>query len=217
MRELVDGVVRGGLVDEENAKAALRATLAAVAERMTDDERALLAGMLPEDLTAALARRRRGMNGDSAALYERVRRLEHTTASAAREHAQIVLRVFGSLIAEEQRVRLERALPRDVVHLLRREASEPPPPHPDSRQSTPMNTLAAGRPGSTHPVSTGRPPAGQTHSVVENADPHGETKLSSAHGLTQERFRESLATGRPPGPSRPLDEATDHHAGEEHK
>jgi hypothetical protein len=38
------------------------------------------------------------------------------------------------------------------------------------------------------------------HSVAASRDPHGEIKLSSARGLTQEREHESLATAQRPVP-----------------
>jgi hypothetical protein len=46
----------------------------------------------------------------------------------------------------------------------------------------------------------------QSESVVKNDNPHGDTKLSSAHGTTQEREHETLAEGRP-GSRRPISEA----------
>jgi hypothetical protein len=51
------------------------------------------------------------------------------------------------------------------------------------------HTLADGRPGSRHPLSEARPERAQTDSVVRADNPHGDTKLSSATGLTQERER----------------------------
>jgi hypothetical protein len=40
--------------------------------------------------------------------------------------------------------------------------------------------------------------------MAKSDDPHADTKLSSSQGLTQERFEESLATGKPPGPVHPV-------------
>jgi hypothetical protein len=67
------------------------------------------------------------------------------------------------------------------------------------------DTLAEGRPGSRHPLSEARSDRSQSESVVATENPHADTKLSSAHGLTQEREGESLATGHS-GSDRPLDE-----------
>lgn len=57
-------------------------------------------------------------------------------------------------------------------------------------------TLSEGRPGSRHPISEARPTQRQQHSV-EDDNPHGDTKVSSATGLTQEREHETLAEGEP--------------------
>jgi hypothetical protein len=58
-----------------------------------------------------------------------------------------------------------------------------------------------------------------SHSVAANDNPHGDTKLSSSRGTTQEREHETLAEGHPSSkrsiseahPARPLSEA---HPGE---
>jgi hypothetical protein len=49
--------------------------------------------------------------------------------------------------------------------------------------------------GSAHPLSSGRAKQAQRGAVAE-PNPHGDTKVSSATGLTQEREHESLAEGR---------------------
>jgi hypothetical protein len=64
-------------------------------------------------------------------------------------------------------------------------------------------TLATGRPGSRHPVSEAHEDRAHTESIARSDDPHGDTKLSSSRGLTQERLRETLAEGRP-GPEHPV-------------
>jgi hypothetical protein len=46
-------------------------------------------------------------------------------------------------------------------------------------------------------MSESAPHSAQSHSVVCEANPHGETKISSARGMTQERLDESLATAHP--------------------
>jgi hypothetical protein len=115
-----------------------------------------------------------------------------------KEHVDVVLRALGEILDADVRARLRRALPEALARQLEvPEHGEPPPYGPP--RSAPPHTLASGRPGSRHPLSEGAPSRGHEHSVARNSDPHAETKLSSAHGLTQERFGESLATydGRP--------------------
>jgi len=107
---------------------------------------------------------------------------------------------------------LEPVLPPDLVPDLLREL--PPPfqaafgrhPTPSPPLRAPRGTLASGRPGSgrplseaapgsTHPLHSARPAAAHQESV-QSSNPHGDTKLSSAHGTTQEREHETLAEGR---------------------
>jgi hypothetical protein len=65
----------------------------------------------------------------------------------------------------------------------------------------PRRTLSEGKPGSRHPLSEARLDRAQSNSVARADEPHADTKLSSARGLTQERLHETLAVGRP-GPKR---------------
>jgi hypothetical protein len=103
---------------------------------------------------------------------------------------------------------LQRHLPQlAFLFELRETTPEPESPdqvrpseRPDNRWD---NTLASGRPGSRHPISDARPNRAHAHSVARSDNPHGDTKLSSSHGFTQERENETLADGRP-GPKRTL-------------
>jgi hypothetical protein len=150
-------------------------------------------------------------DGDFSAsdFYERSRRRIRATPGRTREAIEVVLRVLGDQLDEARRDRLIRTLPPDVGrHLAPLELGEPPP-YGSKSPAHVLTTLAAGRPGSRHPLSESSPPAGHAHSVAKNGEPHAETKLSSAHGLTQERHDESLATGRPPEPLHPVAKTSD--------
>jgi hypothetical protein len=100
-------------------------------------------------------------------------------------------------------------LPKPIGDQLVPQDFPEPPPHAQAVHASPLSTLAHGRPGSLHPIAEAAPASGHAHSIARNDDPHGDTKLSSSTGLTQERLRESLATGRPPGPERSVSEAND--------
>jgi len=63
------------------------------------------------------------------------------------------------------------------------------------------HTLAGGRPGSSHPIADAHASRAQRHSVVNEGDPHADSRLSSAHGLVPEG--RTLADGKP-GSKRPL-------------
>ena len=123
---------------------------------------------------------------------------------------QIVSRALGEL-RPEIRIRLTQAVAGLSSAFEDLPIGSAPRPHVLRRGSVPQRTLAAGRPGaatslgeaspgSRHPLSTSRAESAHQHSVARSDDPHGETKLSSASGLTQERESESLSKGgRSPG------------------
>lgn len=193
--ELYDTIARNGLADPSAAERAARATLGAFAERLTVDETHALAGALPGDLGALVDATPYDGDFDAAELYERVRRREKTDAGTAREHAQIVLAAVAEHLPEDVLVRLRRHVG-DLGALLgggREPAIDPEDVH--GYHAGHGRTLASGRPGSRHPVAESAPHTAQSQSVAANDDPHAETKLSSARGLTQERFGETLASG----------------------
>jgi uncharacterized protein (DUF2267 family) len=210
--ELVESVTNGGVQERETAERALRATLGALGERFTTDESRALAARLPDEVRGVLDEASPDGDFDAPELYRRVwRRDERMSLGAAREHADIVLRALGALLDDGLRMRLVRALPEPMRDLWVAPVRGEPPPHPQppSRRARGVETLAQGHPGSRHPLSESAAPSGHAHSVARNDDPHAETKLSTSHGLTQEGLGETLATGHPPAPARPISEAND--------
>ncbi len=209
MFALLEKIMSRGIPDRAVAERAARATLAVLGERLTEDEASALASRLPEELGSVVQRSEYDSDFDAAEFYERVRRRERGTPGGAREHADIVLRAVGESLDDAVRSRLLRALPDALGQRLVATAPGEPPAYPEAKHAPRLSTLASGRPGSHHPLSEASPPRGHTHSVVCNDNPHGDTKLSSSEGLTQERLRESLSTGKPPQPDRPIYEASD--------
>jgi len=187
-------IVELGIVPTRAAEHALRATLGALSEHLADDERRALAAALGSWASFVLHTPARRGAFAIEDLYEGVRRRERITSGFAREHAQIVFRALGDLMPRETCARLERALP-PVATLFAHGDAAPAPPH--SSPSVRHHTLATGRPGSAHPISESPPPSAHAHSVARSDDPHGDSKLSSAHGLTQESVDESLANAKP--------------------
>ena len=190
-REIIEKLLAKGFSDAADAERALRATLAALGERLTFDEARSLALALPGDATLFWQESSYDADFDVAELYERVRRREGISLGRARERVQIVLAVLGSLLPEETKKLLERKLPAEVFALFDERAESAPPAH-----RVHGHTLATGRGGSSHPVSEAAPRRAHSESVALSRNPHGDTKLSSARGLTQERLDETLATGR---------------------
>ena len=184
-----------GLADDAHAAHAGRATLAAVGECLPAPERTALIAALPPKLASYVGVYRGPAGAEQ--LFERVREHEGTTAGFAREHAEIVCRVLGEMLPEEASLRIQRALLPSVAALF----NPPPPPGEPPPYAVPHgerhHTLATGVPGSRHPISDAPPPGAQSESVVRAENPHGDRKLSSSSGLTQEQTEESLSTEVP--------------------
>ena len=201
---LVDHVQAGGIGDWSMARKTLGATLAALGSRLTDDEASKLASRLSPELARIVEAEDYDADFDAAELYERVRQRTGAAPGVAREETDIVLRALGELLDEAELVRLARVLPEPIVRGLRGREAVEVPPHRSAPPRPRRNTLAEGKPGSSHPIAEAAPPSGHLHSVARNEEPHAETKLSSSRGLTQERFDETLAAGSPPKPPRSL-------------
>lgn len=188
-------------LDEREAAAMVASVLAALRADLGRVEAEALADALPASLAAPL---RQGRSPGGPSVAARVAAAGHIAPGRAVEHVACVLGALAARLPATTLERLRAALPaRTAALLVTATAREPelePKPH------AARSTLAEGRPGSRHPLSEARPRGAQADSVVASDNPHGDTKLSSSRGLTQERERESLAVGRP-GPRRPIAEA----------
>jgi len=196
---ILDRLAERGLTDDVNARGILHATLAVIGERLVEDEARALAQVLPDELAMLVATSGYDSDFDDDELFERVSRRAKARSGRAREEAEIVLGVLGDCLTADRRRRVARGLPSLAARLIEgdRELAEPPP-YADPQRPPRVATVASSRPGSSHPLSEAAPPAGHTHSVARNPSPHEETKLSASKGLTQERFDETLGTGRAP-------------------
>ncbi len=206
---------RTGLDDGQRTEAAISAVLSVLRERLEDAEVELLAPELPEPFARRLREGDYLWDFGLEVFYERVAARMAAEPGLAREVSQVVGQVLAEHTAEEPLERLQAHLPDEWRELLSpRAPSGASVDRVDPAEwahghlveaPRPRDTLATGRPGSTRPVSEARPEPAHTHSVARESNPHGDTKLSSARGLTQERMRESLAdAARPPGPVRPI-------------
>ncbi len=183
-----------GLGDDSHARRAILATLQAFGARIPAPEREALARALPLELAGAVSAERYRGEGCADDLYAAVARTERTQEGFGREHVQIVMGALGEELSAELDRRVERALSPSLAELLRgspRPDSEPPP-----YAQAHHHSLATGKPGSVHPISDSPPRGAQTESIGAK-NPHGDTKLSSSDGETQEREHESLATAEP--------------------
>jgi len=204
--QFIERVGTLGLLGPDEAATAVTATLSALGRVLVESERRAVSEALPEELRLLLDARHPAPNLGLEGFYESVQRNERARPGRAREHAQIVCRALGAAIAPEPL----RVLIRHVPWLESLLALPPPgatvasPEHFERPARPEGATLATGKPGSRHALADARPERAHSHSVALSDDPHGDTKLSSSPGLTQEREQETLASGKPPGPKRPL-------------
>lgn len=185
-----------GGASASDARRAIAATLPVLAECLAPRDREALRASLGPSLAATIHVGPYSGAFDADELFARVMKREHVTGGFAREHAEVVLVELFASLAPELRAHLARELHPSVAALLEPPAAGAPPPHERAAPPAFAHTLAAGRQGSAHPLATAAPPGAQSHSVVREDNPHGDTKLSSTTGLTQERLDESLATTR---------------------
>lgn len=192
---------RAGLAGLEEAAQTVRAVLAVLCERLSWPTIQALSGELPVPLPTGMRGGSPQEGFDLAELHARVARREDVRPGFAVEHTGVVCQVVAEALSPGALHRLRAALPEPIGALFT--PREPAERFEHVHLDPSHHTLAEGRPGSRHPLSESQSERAHAHSVVRADNPHGETKLSSAAGLTQEREQETLATGHP-GSSRPL-------------
>lgn len=190
---------RAGLGDERSARRATAATLEILGQHLPSNDREAVCRRAPVEVATVL--RRRHYDGDIEAdgFFELVSELEGVAIGFALEHAEVVCQVLAEVVGDEGRRHLTVNVLPSLARLFEpRRRPTPVPPHVHEHQVPPGvgHTLASGRPGSYRPISAAHGTAHQ-ESVVESNNPHGDVKISTAHGLSQERFHETLANGKP--------------------
>ncbi|HEY3448890.1 MAG TPA: DUF2267 domain-containing protein [Myxococcales bacterium] len=196
---------RAVLPYRESAELAVAATLETLGERLLPLDASQLASELPAPLSEAL--RRRSLPGEYplSELFQRVAERTGVSLPSAREQAISVCLALGDWLDDEVAIHFRERLPSEFAELLR-----PPPrfqqPIHEHHVLGRDTTLSGGRAGSQHPLSEARPERAHSQSVVRSDDPHADTKLSSARGLTQERVGRTLAQGHS-GSDHPLNDS----------
>lgn len=206
--DIVSHVARGmGTTVLVDAQVAIRATIVALSEMFDEDTDRAFQAHLPASMRVKRHLPHAPDEARPSLFFERVAQEERVPAGFAREHAEVVCRVLGEAFDDEIIARIARAAP-EIVPLFRRKDDESSPDPSATSRARAGHTLAGGRPGSAHPIATSAPRGAQAHSVAE-ANPHGETKLSSSSGLTQERRQHALANAEEELPERKISDAGD--------
>ncbi|MFL5357714.1 DUF2267 domain-containing protein [Archangium sp.] len=202
--ELVSHVVgRAGLPGMQEAERTVRAVLAVLGERLSWPVIQAVAEDLPGALATSLREVTPHQTFNLAELHARVAERTRVRLGLAVEHTGVVCQVLAEALSEGALHRLREALPEPMSALFA--PREPEESFSHVHHEPGRRTLSEGRPGSQHPISEYRPERAHTHSVLRADNPHGDTKLSSTSGFTQEREQETLAAGHP-GSDRPLSE-----------
>lgn len=194
------------------AEKAVPVVFAALGELLTADETAALAAQIPTAMAQWLRAQRRAKSMGLDEVYARVAGATALPLPRALELTQAVCRALALQLRPDVRDRLVAHLgphagrlfeiPHEGTPSQRPLHLSGPPPSGEGR------TLATGRPGPRHPISEAHPDTAQTHSVARSENPHEDSKLSTASGLTQEILHETLADGKP-GPSRKIADTQD--------
>jgi uncharacterized protein (DUF2267 family) len=189
---------RGGFRTPAEAERAEDAALLTLGQRLELPLAQELARHLPPRAAAALLRKAYEGPFPLEELYRRVAEREGVRLSFAVEHTGVVFETVAEALPEALRARLCRLLPERMAALFeprRTDIPAPPmPPRPMQIEPGSGTTLADGRPGSRRPISEGGGDRAQAESVARTENPHEETKLSSARGLSSERRGRTLAT-----------------------
>ncbi len=181
---------RAGLSERAAAEAAAQAVVRNLAEILTRAEAERLADELPDELAATVRKAEHGHPLELPELVQRIRASTQVRTAVARELLTAAGMTLAEAVPEHVLGAVREGLPKAIGELLC------PPPEfevPVGRLEHRHRTLAEGAAGGTHPLYAARPDRTQSHSVVAE-NPHGDTKLSSARGLTQEREEEDLAS-----------------------
>ena len=192
---------RTGLADVDEARRCASAVLAAVSQGLSHATLEAIRGELPPDLAALWIAPEHRRTVTLRSVLSAVSGREGVANGFALEHTTVVAEAMARTLRPEVLRLLREELPWDVAVLFT--PREPPTPVEHVRLDPSRRTLAEGRPGGTRPLYEARPDRAQSESVARSDNPHGDTKLSSASGLTQEREQETLATGRIGAPRRP--------------
>jgi hypothetical protein len=188
----------------EGLAAAVVAAVDCLATHMTEPEKRAVDAGLTGDLAERLHARAWIADATVDELADELGAVTGLPQGRALELLESVAQTVAARLGEEDVAILAKQSPAiAALFAPRRFGAAPPhaPPRVAPKPAAPR-TLAEGKPGSAHPISEARPERAHAHSVVRNPNPHGDTKLSSARGTTQEALAEDLAEGRPgPHPS----------------
>jgi uncharacterized protein (DUF2267 family) len=181
-----------GVQDQASAENITRAVSSTLCEELSLQDRTWFTHLLPSALVEPATSPSRAPAESAMRFYARVAEREDVELGFAIEHAQCVCRALAETLREDELHHLASRLAPEIAALL--SVTEPAAPELIRDRPRPTrHTLAEGSPGSRRPLSEAAPERAQGESVARSDNPHGDTKLSSTAGTTQEREAETLA------------------------
>lgn len=197
--DIVDRLAEeAGIPSRPDAEAALVMALEALGAMVSYPRRDTIAAALPKVAAEPFGRRPYEPEVGAEDLVDGVARGEQVNPGAAIEHLGAVLVVLRDTLSTDLFRVFVSELPKGVAALIPAYRSLGSAPPRVSAQGKRVHHLSDARPGSTHTVTeAASDPRAHTHSVAKTDDPHVDTKLSEAEGLTQGREHESLADAHP--------------------
>lgn len=184
-----------GLSERAVVETAVRAVTEALGALIDHAHREEIAAHLPRELAQPLRRREPEEDASGATFLRMVSGIEHLPPRFAVEHATAVLEAIGGELHPDIRRRITSRLPAEMRDWMEPRVMRVPRPREPKAAGAEEHRLADARPGSRHPISDVAPRGAHSHSVAASDDPHADSRLSSAHGMTQEREHEDLAEG----------------------
>lgn len=186
--ESVDNTLGGAMAD--SASATVKTVLEEIGPWIPDFDLNQMRGLPEEAVDALRSAQHEADDLDPVAVADAVRDRIAISENQAVELVPSVCRVLDEALDDEGRRHFRRNLPDDLVESFARAR-----PYVKSRMSGTGHTLADGEAGSRRPVSQAS--VAEHDSVAASDDPKGNTKLSGAKGLSQERTGRTLADGKP--------------------
>jgi hypothetical protein len=204
--ELVERTTEAMPSDQEHrAEFMVEATLGALIPWLPEHALHALFEALPDappDLQHGPKRKHKAKDPAPAQIQAQVAMRVGVPSSRAIEIAQIVCGTMGRTLDPELRAELVRSLPTELAPWFETAPKYVAPAtgagrghHLSDGKPGSAHAMSDSAPGSSHPLDTAQPETGHSNSVAAD-NPHGDSKVSSARGMTQERERESLAEGR---------------------
>lgn len=193
-----DVIARTGHPDRESVEQVAFIAMRGLGSQLSEDP-AGVDDAISDELLEAMRRGHRLSPMQPDAIHDEVVAATRIRPGIALELVQSALSVLAQRLEPDARAELRAAVSPEWAELLAdpRPRSEHHPPGPVPVELGQGDTLATGRPGARDNLAEGAPPVGQSQSVAAEDEPHADTSMATAHGISSERDEDTLSKGRP--------------------